>query len=231
MVLPPTDARLRLRISAPSGTVKVTAEARARCGRRSWSRRRPERGRGSRDPAGQAIGLGRCEVSGGRRRDGRHPIGWRGAQRAVRCGGRHVSERIDSCGGSGGGRLAHRLGERRARRVRRAMSGLDHERTHHGRLDPQCRDLHDIRLGGRRRRRRVGAGAFGEWHGGCRFGGGRSCQRQHRLRLDHDPPADWRAPQRCDRRGMGRVRSSFEPGDDVRVDIATVSGTVRLVPA
>ena len=31
--------------------------------------------------------------------------------------------------------------------------------------------------------------------------------------------------------GLGTVRSSFEPGDDIRVDIATVSGTVRLVPA
>ena len=31
--------------------------------------------------------------------------------------------------------------------------------------------------------------------------------------------------------GRGTVRSSFEPGDDVIVDIATVSGTVRLVPA
>jgi DUF4097 and DUF4098 domain-containing protein YvlB len=30
--------------------------------------------------------------------------------------------------------------------------------------------------------------------------------------------------------GRGRVRSRFEPGDDVLVEIATVSGTVRLVP-
>jgi DUF4097 and DUF4098 domain-containing protein YvlB len=31
--------------------------------------------------------------------------------------------------------------------------------------------------------------------------------------------------------GRGPVQSSFEPGDDVVVDIASVSGTVRLVPA
>jgi DUF4097 and DUF4098 domain-containing protein YvlB len=31
--------------------------------------------------------------------------------------------------------------------------------------------------------------------------------------------------------GRGSVRSSFEPGDDLLVDIATVSGSVRLVPA
>ena len=31
--------------------------------------------------------------------------------------------------------------------------------------------------------------------------------------------------------GRGKVRSSFEPGDDVVVDVAIVSGTVRLVPA
>ena len=31
--------------------------------------------------------------------------------------------------------------------------------------------------------------------------------------------------------GPGSVRSSFEPGDDVLIDIASVSGTVRLVPA
>ena len=31
--------------------------------------------------------------------------------------------------------------------------------------------------------------------------------------------------------GLGKVRSSFEPGEDIRVEIATVSGTVRLVPA
>jgi DUF4097 and DUF4098 domain-containing protein YvlB len=31
--------------------------------------------------------------------------------------------------------------------------------------------------------------------------------------------------------GRGTVRSSFEPGDDVLVDLANVSGTVRLVPA
>ena len=30
--------------------------------------------------------------------------------------------------------------------------------------------------------------------------------------------------------GHGTVRSSFEPGDDVLVEISTVSGTVRLVP-
>jgi DUF4097 and DUF4098 domain-containing protein YvlB len=31
--------------------------------------------------------------------------------------------------------------------------------------------------------------------------------------------------------GRGKVRSSFEPGDDVLVDVAIVSGTVRLVQA
>jgi DUF4097 and DUF4098 domain-containing protein YvlB len=31
--------------------------------------------------------------------------------------------------------------------------------------------------------------------------------------------------------GRGSVRSSFEPGDDVLVDVANVSGAVRLVPA
>ena len=31
--------------------------------------------------------------------------------------------------------------------------------------------------------------------------------------------------------GLGKVRNSFEPGDDMFVDIASVSGTVRLVPA
>lgn len=31
--------------------------------------------------------------------------------------------------------------------------------------------------------------------------------------------------------GRGKVQNSFEPGDDVNVDIASVSGTVRLVPA
>ena len=31
--------------------------------------------------------------------------------------------------------------------------------------------------------------------------------------------------------GRGAVQSSFEAGDDVSVDIASVSGTVRLVPA
>ena len=31
--------------------------------------------------------------------------------------------------------------------------------------------------------------------------------------------------------GRGTVRSSFEPGDDVVVEIASVSGTVRLIPA
>ena len=31
--------------------------------------------------------------------------------------------------------------------------------------------------------------------------------------------------------GRGKVRSSFEPGDDVVIDVAIVTGTVRLVPA
>ena len=31
--------------------------------------------------------------------------------------------------------------------------------------------------------------------------------------------------------GRGRLRNSFEPGDDVLVDVANVSGNVRLVPA
>jgi DUF4097 and DUF4098 domain-containing protein YvlB len=31
--------------------------------------------------------------------------------------------------------------------------------------------------------------------------------------------------------GHGKVRSDFEPGSDLRVDVANVSGTVRLVPA
>ena len=31
--------------------------------------------------------------------------------------------------------------------------------------------------------------------------------------------------------GRGKVRSSFEPGDDVLVDVSIVSGSVRLVPA
>ena len=96
--------------------------------------------------------------------------------------------------------------------------------------DPRRRDLHDVGFGRRRRCGGGGPGAFGQRHGDCRLVGRRSCQCQHRLGLDHDPPAARRAPHGAVI-GPGQGAQRFEPGDDVVVDIATVSGTVRLVPA
>ena len=230
MVLPPADARLRLRISAVSGGVRVTAEPRTDvvvdAAAPPW-RPPTERSRSGR----AAVEVGRREVPGGRRRRRRHPLGRRRAR------GRFGTVGVTSQSGSI--RVARWprpiCARSRASSSSTTCEGRCRISTTSGRItvgaDRRCGDLHDVGIGRRRRRGGYGPGAIGQRHGQRRLGGaaGRSMPAPSpaRSRSACRPAC---AP-RCGTSGRGTVRSSFEPGDDVLVDVASVSGTVRLVPA
>ena len=231
MVLPPAEARLRLRISAVSGGVKVTAEARpdvvvdrggaAVATADGAFEIRPERASNSvhvRCPAGADVIIG--TRSGGVELEGRFgTVGITSQSGSIRVrGGRRSGS-------------AHGLRRGRGRGVRRAMPGLDDERTHHGGCDRRRGDLHHV--GSRRcRRRRRGPSRCDR-----SAAPSPSARRARGLCMPAPSPARSRSAfrpgcaRRCGRRVVGTVRNSFEAGDDIVIDIASVSGTVRLVPA
>ena len=217
MVSPAADARLRLRISAVSGGVKVTAERRADVVVDAVAP--PSHGgRRRRGPGGATVGL--ASTCGARRAPTSSSAPGRAGSSSW---GASARSAITSQSGSirvadgGRGRSAHGVGHGGARRVRRAMPRLDDERTHHGGHDRRRGDLHHVGFGGDRRqwRGRV-PGAFGQRHASPSASSARGArQGQHRLRIDHDPTSRPACAPPCGRPAAARVKSSFEAGDDV----------------
>ena len=230
MVLPPADARLRLRISAVSGGVKVTAESRTDV---------------VVDRGGSAVAAadGVVEVRAGRPSDSVHVRCPAGAD--VIIGTRSGRVELDGHFGTVG--ITSQSGSIRVAAVAeadlRTVSGTVELEECEGRCRVSTTSgtitvgaTHDVEIA-------TTSGSVGvdDVAGAVQV---RSVSGTITIASSAKGPVNAstvsgsitiRFPQgvlpAVRSSGRGKVQNGFEPGDDVEVDIATVSGTVRLVRA
>lgn len=230
MVVPPADARLRLRISAFSGGVKVTAEPRTDVvvdrggvaaattdGAVEIRAGRPSDSVHVRCPAGADVVIG--TRSGSVELRGRFgSVGITSQSGSIRAGAvaaadlRTVSGTValEECDGrcrisTTSGRI--RVHATRDAEISTTSGSVEVEGVAGG---VQVRAVSGTVT--------IGSSARGPVHASTVSG-------SITIRL----PAGVRPTLQSS--GRGKVRSSFAPGDDVLIDVANVSGTVRLIPA
>ncbi len=230
MVLPPTDARFRLRISAVSGGVKVTAEPRTDVvvdrggvaattadGAVEIRAARPSDSVDVRCPAGADVMVG--TRSGGVQLDGRFgAVGVTSQSGSIRV---RAAEEADLRTVSGRVELDECAGRCR---VSTTSGRITVGATRDAEISTTSGSIGVDDVAGAVQVRSVsGTVTVASSAGGpIRVS---TVSGSMTIRL----PTGVRPAVRSS--GRGTVRSGFEPGDDMVVDIATVSGTVRLVPA
>jgi DUF4097 and DUF4098 domain-containing protein YvlB len=230
MVVPPTDARFRLRVSAQSGSVKVTGESRGdvvveRGGVSAASADgaveiRPARPSDSVDvrcPMGADVMVG--THSGGIQLDGRFgTVGVTSQSGSIRVG---AVEEADLRTVSGTVTLEECAGRCRVSttsgRITVGATGDAEISTTSGSIGV------DAVAGSVRVRSVSGTVSVASSAGGPVNAS--TVSGSVTIRLPHGVRPTVRSS------GRGTARSSFEPGDDVLVEVTTVSGNVRLVPA
>jgi DUF4097 and DUF4098 domain-containing protein YvlB len=230
MVLPPADARLRLRISAFSGGVEVTAEQRTDVvvdrgglaeatadGSFEVRPRRPSDSVAVRCPAGADVVVG--TRSGGVELNGRFgAVGVTSQSGSIRV---MAAAEADLRTVSGGVELEECEGRCR---ISTTSGRIKVGATRDAEIFTTSGSIGVEGVAGTVRVRSVsGTVSVASSAGGPVAASTVSGSITIRL------PRGVRPAVRSS--GGGTVRNSFEPGDDLVVDIANVSGTVRLVPA